>query len=354
MPGPARFVEAALDKLLDVGCLLVELPERLHDGFARSFATAVRCQDICILRKLNLSNVSAVTPGELIARCGLPPGVAPGLNVTRDLARHPDLENELLWVEGMTKDRWRQWDIFLRAFARERAASPLTDPYSLVLVVPPGIVGGRDDVAVRRWTGALRRADTALFVAESMIGRETALDRRIAEDVVIELAGWNLDLAERLANLSDVQLADPIPWLRENAHLTPSDPEEKWDGNRHICSFALAARGDENALNHRLWRAHLVSVFPLLESVRINAVQQYHARLAKSLPWTTPWQETLQDPEQLEVAHILNLIGESLGESDRTMLLTSKNMRNRLAHRRPVDPQDLQSIAVTQSRLLRG
>lgn len=348
MPGPRRFVDAAVRDVMDAGCVIVEVPERLHVGFAHAFAVAIQHQDVHVLRRLDVSDVTATPPGDQIARHSLPPGVSAGVSAARDLVVNPDLEYELLWVEGFTRSTWRSWDIFLRAFARERAVSRLAEPYALAIAVPPGMVNARDDVPVRRWTGALRRADTALFVAETMIGRETGLDPRVAEDIVTELTGWNLPLAKRFGTQPDDVLADPIPWLYDHIHLAPDVPVEEWNGRPFTCALTLAARNEHAVLRHRLWRAHLGSVFPILEEIRIDAAQRHQNRLARNLPWTTPWHETLHDPEQLELAHILNLIHDYLAADERERLVTCKRMRNQLAHRAPVDATDLRQIARQQ------
>ena len=345
MRGPALFVKNATDDLLETGCLIVELPGRLRTGFALAFKRVLDERDVCRLRQMDAAVAKDQKPAQTVARHGLPSGVTIGMNVARSLATSPELEDEVLWIDGIARESWRHWEVFLHALARERSLSPLTSPYMIALSAPPGLAQPREGISLRRWTGELRRADTALYVAEAMIGRPPSqIDLRILEAIVTEIAGWNLELADRLAELDTETLLDPLLWLKSQGTQAFAHQSEDWHGHAFTCSLELARRGETAALRRRIWLAHLATVFPLLEEIRLALAERYRQKLARHLPSKTPWGDTVDEVEDLEFGHMLHLLRGCVEADSLALLQRCKRMRDQLAHRRPVAPEDLNQL----------
>lgn len=79
-------------------------------------------------------------------------------------------------------------------------------------------LGQLDEPSVTRLNGMVDRLDTFLYVSRQFDARSPRrLDPSLAEALVVELAGWNLDFADRLPAQPDDVLFAPFEWLARQA-----------------------------------------------------------------------------------------------------------------------------------------
>lgn len=254
---------------------------------------------------------------------------------------------------------WEIWRTFLNDFgvaARQLAPyeRPLLLVDSLAADVRPSFV---DDVALASalCRGAVEPEDMALYAAALL--RDVATpnhERRLRSGVVAELAIWDPETAANLAKLPPELLLNPTAVLREIASERSwatdlhEDQERAWaegalqmiEGVPRLHSAYCALVGDEKEIRRRIWSGQVSTLFPLIERLRIRIVELLDGRLGDS-------NELLE----LEIAELYRRL-DALPRNRRDPELFRatqrlKEMRDRLAHREPVDLRYIRDPAVT-------
>ncbi|WP_434617156.1 hypothetical protein [Azospirillum sp. B2RO_4] len=341
LPGPAGHVNAAVDALISEGCVLIESGGD-PKGFATVFAAAYERRDIGTLTIVDLADVLGLPPAEALMRRLLPRETRVAVATARTLCQSVELEGEAVVLHG-AGGHWQSWDIFMRAFARDRLRTGSVAPLRVAVLMDelPARPGG--DYPVLTAAPLLGRIDTALYVAQAMRGRgRGAFDLALIEALIIELTGWNLPLADALVRLPEHTLFAPFDWLREQQ--AAAVPMREWDGAPFRCSVAAATANDRRTIARRVWKGQLHTVFPWLEEVRLQVVDAYANPLLRNLPLQTPYGTTITVPEDLEFGAITHLLRNQLDRPVRAMLERMAEVRNCLAHREPVDGTKLKAV----------
>lgn len=340
LPGSAKLVAAVVDTLLARGCVVATLSGH-RNGFEEAVAEAFERRDVGTLSLIDVSDLGPLPPAEALARRVLPREARVNVATASSLVQSAALEGETVLVRGVDQ-HWPNWDIFLRAFVRARkpcigAGEPLR-----IAVVTTAAAARTAGYTVLDDAEVPSRLDTALYVSEAMRDRRRgAFDLTLLQALVVELSGWNLDLADALARLPEHTLLDPFDWLSSQRPLTVTVRE--WGGVAFPCSIAAAKAGDQRTIARRVWRAQLHIVFPWLEEVRLLVVERYRGRLAPALPLQTPYGTTIVTPEDLEFGALVYLLRNQIDRRSVMMLARLGDIRNSLAHREPVEAAPLRT-----------
>jgi len=266
----------------------------------------------------------------------------------------------VVWLEGMTAEAWRDWDIFLRSLARERAGVGRDSGPMIVLNVPPGIVFEATGRSLITWRGRARRLDTALYVATVMRERTGGpLRDGFIEAVVVEMAGYDPRLADTLAEATDDELLDVVKLLQRLAAEGPTAAGvpswqagtlDDWDGRPFVHSLLLAANDDVPALERRLWRAHVAMIFPWLEEVRLVLIDHYRRYL--KVPAILHNGDKIETADDFEFGPLLyELRKHGIPGGERHFIQLCRDMRHMIAHREPVGREHIRKVEIAWSAL---
>lgn len=300
LPGPRRFAEGLAGALSGRSHVAVAAPAGLDTGALRR---AVRDRSSALVwMNGHVEELEGRPPLQALLTwldIRVPVTRAPNES---DLAEARELTGHVLWLdgyEGLSAGRRAEWRAFLVRYAR---ASRRDDDHRPLLVVLSAIAPDAgdldlDDPAIRvaYWWGTLSRLDLAIYI-DASAPEMPALERAVA----VEVAGFDLDLADRLADAHGLDLAavealvDDYAVERGLAALEPGaearpcrDDEpaanlaawaagqvDRFDGvNRlFVHSAACGVQTRSAMLHRRIWRGQITTLLPELEIWRADLI----------------------------------------------------------------------------------
>lgn len=348
LPGPSGFLERAAEQLAsDEGGLVgLSFPARRPTGLVQALmasleqsrglrAVAVKATDLTASR----------SPAHaLAAAAGAPPG---SIRSTNEFIDSPALANVVFLIDQLDVGAWAEWSLFFRTFRKERIRTKRISAPSLGVLTPSSLPTDETDAVFAaskiKWKDVVSRADMHLFV-ESRLGRSGGLAERTAVATVAEVACWDPSIAINLADQAVEDQIDPRRLLGTlNLDLgTPSWSNglvDLMDGAPHTHTLALL--GSDELLARRVWRAHVATVFPIIEQIRQVFVEKYFSKLEVFLPYEKTFNnkviKTYHHPMELEVNEVHFYLKRDIPSHEAALLHDLKTLRTSMAHMEPGD-----------------
>ena len=279
-----------------------------------------------------------------------------------DFIDSPALTNAFFLIDQLDSAEWDAWSLFFRAFRHERQRSGRISAPTLGVLTPPSLpmnerlaVFGTSEL---QWRDVVSRADMHLFV-EARIGRSGRLAERTAVATVSEFACWDPGIAIKLSSQPIEEQIDPRKLL-EGLHLQLGTPSwsnglvDLMDGAPHVHTLALA--GSPELLARRVWRAHVSTVFPVIEQIRQVFVQRYSSKLNAVLPFTKTFNSatrTYRHPLELEINDVFYHLKDDIPPLEVGLLRDLKTLRTSMAHMEPGDASLIVRASQTWDAMLR-
>jgi len=355
LPGPSGFVNKAGQDLSD-GCSVIfalgEIhPEGLHGRLDSVLSDyGLRMVDIHIPE---WNEREFFTPEQVLSE--LFSLEVKGRDIfSKILAMSPQFTDErhVVWIDGISENEWPKWKLFLDEY--EHASRGVEVWHRTVFAVQ--LVGGvarnlpknKPAVALkihRFYHGVVNRIDTLLYVTSRLDNAaETPNHYRLLLNMVVELAGTDLGLAERFCREDIFTVSTPFPILKNLAlergwdKITSSPASvisgttDLFDGQEYVNSAYLAICGQEQEIVRRLWRAQLSVIFPMIEEKRLRYIGKMRGQFP--LPFKTSYGDVTVEDE-LEISHLCFMARTNKISVDRStfrVLDKLREMRNALAH----------------------
>lgn len=250
---------------------------------------------------------------------------------------------DLLGVEAPDIGAWKT---FLSRFHKERRTAG--EGAALVVLCPPDFPD--TGMPVVRMDGRLRQSDAMIWAELKGPTQSSELMQVLAISVAIELCGWRLDLIEDFVTQRFEDILSPAGWLERNADLR-SELAPKFRGETFACPIALFVQGDVQAIERRVWKAQVASIFPWLEQNRQRCVEYFRKHLrvdghAANLG--------VREVEDLEFGALSYQLKSIVPRAQHEILIAFANMRNALAHRKLVALSDMKQVLENGSSWLSG
>ena len=268
---------------------------------------------------------------------------------------HDNFLGRFFWVEGIETKDWQIWKTFLSDYEHvcrtkqhcrqslfciilegELADSPPVDELCLVSHQFIGIVNGTDTLIY------------ASMMTSQM--KYSATQRQIAAVILANLALWDFDICERLAEETLEVICEPLVFMQEIAK------ERNWDfaddcsfdklnwysgmkgqfnGSKYVNSVVLSNSNNKEKLAKRVWSAQASVLLPLIEEKRSEIIQRVKRHI--TLPFITTF-GIVNDLYELEIAHIEYQVRNKadVHYKIKQELSILKDMRNALSHLEPV------------------
>lgn len=220
----------------------------------------------------------------------------------------------------------------------------------------------RNSVAVHWWWGVLDRLDTELRLATTF----GATLSSVHTAVIVEVSGWDLACTDFLASEWDRTTSGIYGTLRDYREQAggssdipaitrtrggptapPAELEKSWregmvDWWGHGVRWtAIAADNDE--VRRRLWMAHNRALIQYVDEERAH----FEEMILKKAARDTLNDLRHRDDDIIEIGSLAWLIETrrvDLGKADRERLQTFRNLRNALAHRKPVGDELMRRV----------
>lgn len=358
LPGPSRFCEAIARDLRDGRSVAAWLPRFAPPGLSE----ALRCHALefgAAWRSIDARVVGSARPIDWLfdhLHLELDHGA---LRTPTTLALHSGLEGTILTVEHIESAGWAGWNQLSLEYADASRGRTLLQRSPMVLVAEAdGVQLPRADLlrSVRVLRGAVGRLDLQILASEHpAIERRRGAEGALTAALVVELAGWDLELFHSLAVEPLARLLEPREvletlalkrgWGSENLSEGPSAAtwaaglSNDLDG-RHVWHSAALYRAPES-LARRLWSAEVRELFPRIEEARRDMIERLRGVL--SLPHQPPSGPPITDASNLELGHLEHMLRAQARCNRRDLDRAAKlrRLRNRLAHLEALEPEDL-------------
>ena len=234
-----------------------------------------------------------------------------------------------LWVQNVPGERLGEWTQFIAEYNR---ALPPDRPPALFLLETEDEEQRKGVKGVQRVTFSEYFDEYDYFafcaLASAWEPMAPALRTYLAE-LCSTLCGQDVELCAECIRRGKQFLEAPEETLGEIAV-----GEVRSDGS----PFAICLEGD--AVRESIWKSQIRALFPILQQYRSTLVGRHYGEIARSLPITTSFGEVIDDPQDVELGPLILLAGRhclSLSGEEYDLLDLFRDVRNKLAHMKPVD-----------------
>lgn len=249
------------------------------------------------------------------------------------------------------------------------------------------VIGGHDEsmtndqsgngINVVVFDGGLSPDEMDAYVALRMITRPGPGSTRLSRAIVTEFAGFDVELAEVLMQLTESQLVnitehlkllmagDPVRWKRDSWLVRTRSHADKQAAHvlhdQYLADHG-ASESRENAMNRvrrRYWKACVKTLTPWLEERRLKVIAVFDKHLqaeaalnnGKILKPISPTKSVAMDPDEVEYNNIVGMCRNGKIVPNTTTELCAENVcklakavRDEIAHLRAPKPSDVKNL----------
>lgn len=186
------------------------------------------------------------------------------------------------------------------------------------------------------WRQRLRRVDAMIWAEYAVPSGRSELMQRLAVDLAVELCGWRLDLVADLVSQRQEDILDPLGWLQRHADQAIATPAS-FGLTSFACPLHLLARGELVELHRRIWASQLSVLFPWIEGHRQRLIERHRKHLYLDEHLKALGVHVVED---IELGGLRRQLGRVLARDEADQLAALANLRNHLAHRKPIAARD--------------
>ena len=263
-----------------------------------------------------------------------------GKSITQYIIQKNVLQNDVLWVKGITSETVKRWLDFLLEFNACNSKKS-----RIVLEI-------RDDIQYPE-QNTVEEIDYSSYISDNnlQLFNSILLDRmpnitgawkRYLSALAACLCETDAEIAEYFLNEHAEQAGSPISILKTIAQDSDYSRRGAADGSSHILS--LVRHKCTSQIERRIWKAQLQVLFPVVEAERINLIERIKHDLTAmiSVREIRQYGESIVNPYDFEwgtlfyAMKLTSINGEyylkSLSKADREEIRRFRDYRNNLAH----------------------
>lgn len=234
-----------------------------------------------------------------------------------------------LWVQNIPGERLEEWTQFISEYNK---SLPPHRPPALFLLETRDTEQRKGIKGVQRlvFSEYFDEYDYFAFcaLASADVSMASSLRTYLAE-LCSTLCGQDVELCAACIRRGKKFLEAPEAILDEIV-----GGEIRSDGS----SFAISSEKD--TVRELIWKSQVRALFPILQQFRSTLVGRHYREISLSLPITTPFGDVIDDPQDVELGPLISLAGRhclSLSREEYDLLDLFRDVRNKLAHMKPVD-----------------
>ena len=364
--GPHAVIESIERGLASVNSVLLRVPADLPWRHEMRRAVRVSLQSTYEFGEIEIETIDAAEEGEsfqepgsfLLDRFGLKddrlgfrgdPSRAQSYLLERRV-----IKNKIVWIKGLSPDELRPWLRFCECWGPSRTTDGL-----FVLEVPSSsAINPRSHLTTVDYLSKVNEYSASLFSgllmdAEDLGGLSTKTKRYLSS-LLTHLCGLDAEVAWHLiANGTDRLAEDPVGAVldlvkQETLPFRGESPE-------HVLALVRSENTDE--LMRRVWAAQVESLFPLIETHRLNVVENLKERLSALISTDegiTQYGNRVEQPSEVELGTLVFLMAKRHVDGTRYLNVESYEMRssihllhrlrNNIAHGNPCEWSDIKTL----------
>lgn len=352
LPGPRRFVAAAVSDVLDGKCVVARAPLILLDDLASEIRRHLREREYWF---------DTLTPStEPLQALSLALPKQDGPPVLRTIIDACGPTRRIMLVTVTDAKIWPEWASLLLKFHQQIVRLDEHTRPILVITTSCSVRSLCDEVAlrIRAWDGAWTETDSIALAQSFSHGLwSDSFVEKVAVHTVASLAIWDTQLCARLTASTKEMFSDPLNLLKEVASSrgwTARSQEDEdmgtagyLDGRRVMHSALLAVRADDSPqgrharaeLDRRTWKAQAAVLLPWIEEQRLRLVRD----IARFLP--------IRDEDPPEIREIGSIWFElrrtNAPANQKWKVSLLRDARNTLAHRDILSEAQLKMLETT-------
>lgn len=355
LPGPAKFIDDAIQHLRNGFSLVVATPILIPSGLEDAFVDAL-VHDRWRLNRVTAQENEDPLQG-LTEKLYIEPERWMGWSVEKFFERLS--AGQVIVVEGVSDSNWDDWRTLLRDFEVASRRCP-ADERAVMLVFARGVPNKRIQsrgaaLELVEWKGVLSEPQVLTYVDQRLRTiRQPSRHHKLIVRQISSLALWDLGLADFLLEqpereIFDVQLV--LEAARQNLMPSGGVPKsaawehggsEHFDGVEMQHPFVLLEENDRSGeLKRRAWTAQAAELLPQIELRRralASALEKYVScpfwiEQKDARPGQAPLQVLVRSLDELEIgplAHVAKVKGTRGELWERAKWLAE--CRNVLAH----------------------
>lgn len=268
------------------------------------------------------------------------------------ICKHEVLRNRVIWLKALSGKKAAGWIEFCRKYPKMSAKTGL-----FVLEVHGIIqdISGIENLKLIDFDEIVSSWDVQLFdnVLLDTEGRYSDTWKNYASAVSSSLCGTDAEVSAELIKDTDFLNDDILMRLRGVSNKDQFQRRGSEPGSPNVLRYVR--EGNEVELKHRLWKAQVQVLFPLIEIERLNIIDAYREDIQSALEnyYVKQYHEQIADPDDVELGtlcwmmrrwndngHVLEISDEDV----RKRINFIHECRNKLAHASCCSPEEVKQL----------
>lgn len=346
LPGPKRFIESIRYAIAHGSNVVVRFlgtpPQGFDDALMDALGSTFRHVDLAVTD----------SPFRDLSRA-ISAGTKP-FNSIEELLEDEKFRGALVHLHGINQTKWNSWRTFLTQYSEAiRGISVLgRSLFCVVLTGLPPCDFPTPDVTLtnREWDGALDEMDLLIFASEHLHDTIPSIPlRNLLAATISRVAVWDLYTAKVLLEKSEIEILDPLVVLQQIAvergwtDQTPLDWRIGTVSQKSSVHPARAAIDNPpNEIVRRIWSAQIAQIMPLIEEQRYALVKEHEPDIRYRMRRSNMDDS---DPYGLELGDLARIVTDvSTNRNLRRSIYSLRNVRNDLAHLKPLEPERILNV----------
>lgn len=282
-----------------------------------------------------------------------------GATEVEDLTSQEGFEGLVVVVDSDEQSRTGRWCRFFSDYSEHLRHTEDPKGPRFILRLSGGQVREAPDsqvrLSIRKWEDVTREIDVRHVAEQEMESRGLApLQHRLAVEMIVRLALWDMELAAELSQLPLKEISSPKDLLKEYAEdrgWERGEPATWFNGTRDIFlgeeqvhSAFCAIQENLSTIERRIWAAQTAVMFPYLEA-RLKDLVQGLDCLPDSADVSSNGNSEIVSKEEFELSDVYHELQKNGRASQglKAIVKKLKRMRNRIAHHEPLRASELEN-----------
>lgn len=366
--GSNIVVSKVADALLDNRTVILNVPsdlpwrDSMRSSIQTSFQDRTNFPDVIIdMIDVVDENPEKLEPGRFLLKKYASSKVEKGyreksrISIQDYIVQNDVFKNRIIWVKGVDNSSTNKWVKFCRGFSPKNPSEGL-----FVLEIHEDITpSDNNSFEFIDFSKCVSSYDVQLlnsFILDEMEGSacKSNLWKSYIAATVARVCNVDAEVSEQLLREVDFRKESAIDGVARIADMPEFSRRGADNGSDHVLWYCRNGKTPE--LEHRVWTSQVQVLFPVIEMERVEYVQKYYTRIARTLADNhfEQYGEHITEPMDLELGSMCYLMshrGEDNmyklyipDEKDRERIKFLHQCRNKLAHVCVCCPEEVREL----------